>query len=139
VSALTAGTSKKSRRVPSDGKCRANPQKSRFRPLRLASDHSSSPTIRGAARPFDPLTSGGFYKSSRSCLRNDHWYQKLAWSYVRAHCVSRIRFRQAKADFPLVLLAPASSMAPVLASTDMVAGALNAAKLADRKTDRKKF
>ena len=39
------------------------------------------------------------------------------------HSVSRIRFRQAKADFPLVLLAPHKSMAPVLAITDMVARA----------------
>jgi hypothetical protein len=46
-----------------------------------------------------------FYKSIRSCLRNDHWYQKLVWSYARVHSV-KDQVRQAKADFPLVLLVP---------------------------------
>ena len=64
-----------------------------------------------------------FYKSIRSCLRNDHWYQKLVWSYPGVAPCHKDQVRQAKADFPLVLLCPDKSMAPVLAITDMVARA----------------
>src|SRR5271165_1080401 len=47
-----------------------------------------------------------FHESSRSCLRNDHWYQKLVWSYPEVPPCHQDHVRQAKADFPLVLLVP---------------------------------
>ena len=64
-----------------------------------------------------------FYKSIRSCLRNDHWYQKLVWSYREWHLVTRITFGKLRPTSHWCFLCPDKSMAPVLAITDMVARA----------------
>src|ERR1017187_10598234 len=65
----------------------------------------------------------GFYKSIRSCLRNDHWYQKLVWSCREWHLVTRITFGKLRPTSHWCFLCPDKSMAPVLAITDMVARA----------------
>src|SRR5664280_301858 len=63
------------------------------------------------------------YKSIRSCLRNDHWYQKLVWSCREWHLVTRITFGKLRPTSHWCFLCPDKSMAPVLAITDMVARA----------------
>src|ERR1019366_9448085 len=77
----------------------------------------------GEAGPTSQCVVAGFYKSIRSCLRNDHWYQKLVWSYREWHLVTRITFGKLRPTSHWCFLCPDKSMAPVLAITDMVARA----------------
>ena len=93
----------------------SRPVLSRARILGVAGDPAKQ-TLTGSLN-------AGFYKSIRSCLRNDHWYQKLVWSYREWHLVTRITFGKLRPTSHWCFWCPDKSMAPVLAITDMVARA----------------